>query len=337
MLSHSFNRFYAVVKFELPRVEDLKLTTIDFDSNCSYLNDNGNYVKKLYKHCLRIAPYIDFYKRQITYYNITAYRIMTKDFGLILPTFLTKKRPKQGALLASVLGGIASSIIGLAYEGISSFLHHNRHKALHKAMTVMEKKTDLQQTQIHHLEDTVIMHGVYNSDTLTALINTVHKMQNTTTWKERTFAGKLNQMYQLYLNEEGMHNFAINSVLFLTTMREKYVKMYERFIKEPKTYSKAIGILSKGYLLIYLLPPSKLKRILNEERKAITKSNKDYDLVLTRLYLYYDMTLVTFGIDNKRNLIVQCLVFVQPYTQNRLIMYQIETVPVPILDQNEQV
>ena len=94
MLSHSFDRFYVVTKFELPRVEDLKLTTIDFDSNYSYLNDNGNYVRKLHKHCLRIALYIDFYKRQIAYYNITTYRIMTKDIGLILPTFPTEKRPK---------------------------------------------------------------------------------------------------------------------------------------------------------------------------------------------------------------------------------------------------
>ena len=66
------------------------------------------------------------------------------------------------------------------------------------------------------------------------------------------------------------------------------------------------------------------------------KSRKDYDLVLTRLYLYYDMKLVTFGIDNHRNLIVQFPVFVQPYTQKRLIMYQIETAPVPILDENDK-
>ena len=51
---------------------------------------------------------------------------MTKDIGLILPTFPTEKRPKQGAILVSVLGGIASSIIGLVYEGISSFLYHKR-------------------------------------------------------------------------------------------------------------------------------------------------------------------------------------------------------------------
>ena len=112
--------------------------------------------------------------------------------------------------------------------------------------------------------------------------------------------------------------------------------MYERFIEEIKLYSRAIRVLSKGYLPILLLPPSKLEKILNEVRIAITKSNKDYDLVLTRLYLYYDMKLVTFGIDNQRNLIVQFPVFVQPCTQKRLIMYQIETVPVPILDENEQ-
>ena len=49
------------------------------------------------------------------------------------------------------------------------------------------------------------------------------------------------------------------------------------------------------------------------------------------------MKLITFGIDSQRNLIVQFPVFVQPYTQKRLIMYQIETIPVPILDENEQV
>ena len=47
------------------------------------------------------------------------------------------------------------------------------------------------------------------------------------------------------------------------------------------------------------------------------------------------MKLVMFGIDNQSNLIVQFPVFVQPYTQKRLIMYQIETVPIPILDENK--
>ena len=86
--------------------------------------------------------------------------------------------------------------------------------------------------------------------------------------------------------------------------------MYAKFVEELRRYSKAIRILLESYLPISLMPPSKLERILNEVRIAIAKSNKDYDLVLTRLYLYYDMKLVMFGIDNKRNLIVQFPIFV---------------------------
>ena len=173
---------------------------------------------------------------------------------------------------------------------------------MHGAVAVMNKKTDVQHNRIHHLEDTMIIYGVYNSDTLTDLIDTVQRMQNFTTWNEKTFTGKLHNWMEIYSQDEGMHNYAINSVLFLTTVREIYVKMYEIFIEELKLYSKAIRILSKGFLPISLLPPSKLKKILKEVRIAFAKSNKDYDLVLTKLYLYYDMKLVTFGMDNQRNL-----------------------------------
>ena len=57
-------------------------------------------------------------------------------------------------------------------------------------------------------------------------------MQNFTTWNKKTFAGKLHDWVELYSQDKGVHNYAINSILFLTTVREKYVKMYERFIEE---------------------------------------------------------------------------------------------------------
>ena len=65
---------------------------------------------------------------------------------------------------------------------------------------------------------------------------------------------------------------------------------------------------------------------------AIAKTNQEYELILNRLCLYYDMRLVMFGIDNQKNLIIQFPVFVQPYTQTKVTLYQIETVPVPVLD-----
>ena len=60
-------------------------------------------------------------------------------------------------------------------------------------------------------------------------------------------------------------------------------------------------------------------------------------MVIDRLHLYYDMQLATFGINKDKNLIIQFPVFIQPYTQQPLIVYQLETVSVPIIDQNTQV
>ena len=69
---------------------------------------------------------------------------------------------------------------------------------------------------------------------------------------------------------------------------------------------------------------------------AIRRTNQDYDLVIDRLHLYYDTKLVTFGIDKERNLIIKFPVFIQQYAQHSLILYQIETALVPIIDQNTQ-
>ena len=54
------------------------------------------------------------------------------------------------------------------------------------------------------------------------------------------------------------------------------------------------------------------------------------------MYKYYDMKLVTFGMDRNRNLIIQFPVFVQPYTQKPLTLYWVETIPVLILDMNKR-
>ena len=82
------------------------------------------------------------------------------------------------------------------------------------------------------------------------------------------------------------------------------------------------------------MPPRKLQSILAEIKKSLNHTNPDYTLVLDRLHLYYDMQLVTFGINEDMSLVIHFLIFIQPYTQKSLILYQLETVPVPILDRN---
>ena len=119
-------------------------------------------------------------------------------------------------------------------------------------------------------------------------------------------------------------------------MQDKYIALYKELIAQLCKYATSIRILAKGYSPILLITPLTLRKILNDVKTAIRKTNPDYDLVIDRLHLCYDMQLDTFGINKKRNLIIQFPVFIQPYTQQPLILYQIETVPVPIIDQNTQ-
>ena len=86
----------------------------------------------------------------------------------------------------------------------------------------MKDKVDIQQNKIFHLEDSMVMYGIYNSDTLEDLIKTVHKLHNTTTWNEKLFSGQIKDWYSWYLTTRGINQYAINSILFLTTVREKY-------------------------------------------------------------------------------------------------------------------
>ena len=186
MLTHSFDRFYVVTKYEIPKIENLKFTTFSFDLMCNHLNiSKKSYLLRYIRHC-RIVPYVKIYKQQIDYYNWTAYNILQNEIGLILPSFKNNNNRRK-RFLTTILGTIASKVIGLAFEGISSFLHHKRNKTLQKAVNIINSKTEIDHNRVYHLENTMIMYGKYNSDTLMELVKTVHQMQNVTTWKQKIF------------------------------------------------------------------------------------------------------------------------------------------------------
>ena len=76
-------------------------------------------------------------------------KVLQNKIGFILPTFGNRNK----RFIATILGSVASKIIGLAFEGISSFLHHKRQKALHKAVRVINKRKDMEHNRVYHLED----------------------------------------------------------------------------------------------------------------------------------------------------------------------------------------
>ena len=78
------------------------------------------------------------YKIQIKACNATAHHILKNEVDLILPKFYAEWR--NGGNFNAIISGF----IGLAFEDISSFLHHKRHKALHKAAKAMSTSMDVQ-------------------------------------------------------------------------------------------------------------------------------------------------------------------------------------------------
>ena len=45
--------------------------------------------------------------------------------------------------------------------------------------------------------------------------------------------------------------------------------------------------------------PLKLQQIISSVTEMLIKTNPDYDIVIKRLHIYYNMKLVTFEIDKK--------------------------------------
>ena len=145
----------------------------------------------------------------------------------------------------------------------------------------------------------------------------MHNIHNTTSSHERLFAGQQSSLTlrSLYANSLGLCHYPINSQLYLRTVQDKYIALYRELITQQHIYASAIRIIAKGYLPISLVTPSKLREIIYEVKTAIWKTNPDYDLVIDRLHVYYDLQLVTLGIDKEKNHIVQFPVFIQLYTQ----------------------
>ena len=184
-LSHLFDRFYVVMRIEKPKLLDLNLALFQFDYNCSHvvnIEKDTNFkvpstIKDMFNvYFKNIIPYMYLYKHQVEYYEKTVYDILEKDIGLILPKFENKEtnvHPK--CQKRQIISALISGFIGLAFKGISSFLQHKRKKALQQAMHTMNKSVNIEQNRVFHLEDSMIMYGVYNVDTLEKLIQMAHK------------------------------------------------------------------------------------------------------------------------------------------------------------------
>ena len=78
----------------------------------------------------------------------------------------------------------------------------------------------------------------------------------------------------------GGKHYAINSLLYLWMIKDKYIQMYNKFIIQLHMYAEVVRILAEGYLPISLIAPFKLKEILDMLKTTIRNTNADNDIVI---------------------------------------------------------
>ena len=98
----------------------------------------------------------------------------------------------------------------------------------------MDNKTAIQHNKVTQLENSMLIYGIYNAETLEKLINRVHHIHNTTSSHEKLFAGQHSSLTltTMYVNALGLQHYSINSLLYLRIIQDKYVSLYKELITQ---------------------------------------------------------------------------------------------------------
>ena len=157
----------------LPSMGDIKFSKLNFDHTCAYMNkDSRKYLTELKTYHNKIKPFVSHYNNLIKSYNTTVYNILENEIKPFLPQISRQK--------CGIITTLVSGFIGLAHEGISSLLQQRCENALQKAVHAMSNQADIHCNKLMKLDNTMLMYGIYNAETLEKLINTVQEIHNIT-------------------------------------------------------------------------------------------------------------------------------------------------------------
>ena len=130
----------------------------------------------------------------------------------------------------------------------------------------------IKRNRLMHLEDTLVMYGVYSAEMLEKHIKSVHTLHSRQSLYESLFAGKVTEDYEYYSQMHGDHgiqHYAINSMLYLRTIKDKYIEMYNEFILQLHNYAKVIRVFGKGLLTNFINHTIKITRNFNIGKRKI--------------------------------------------------------------------
>ena len=130
-------------------------------------------------------------------------------------------------------------------------------------------------------------------------------------------------------------NYNFEVMMYLKNVREEHVVSYREAVKAARDLLDGIAIVTQGRLPRALISDNQLREILGKVDAMVKRNYPDYVLAGKHISHYRDMKMVTFSVDQQaHSLILTFPAFIKNYKQPPLSLYEVETVPVPIIDKN---
>ena len=243
-------------------------------------------------------------------------------------TAQVRRRRGFGSILAKAIPGL----ITLAIESVSSYIKGKQQQRINTAVEKLRSDDNKIKNDLKQYRNELLMYGRYNLKSLRGIINTInalHKKQNHFEWvvKQKDFNFRKSDMNAVNYNFEVM--------MYIKNVREEHVVTYREAVKATRDLLDEIAIVTQGRLPRALISDNQLREILGKVDAMVKRNYPDNVLVAKHISHYRDMKMVTFSVDQQaHSLILTFPAFIKNYKQPPLSLYEVETVPVPIIDKN---
>ena len=369
LLYHNIDRVWVITKVILPKLEDISFPDVKFDADCSFVDKIHNAqrpVKTIIQSmCKSMKPLITLIKQKESYYEMAIKSILKEEIPRSLRgtrnsqvgspnqdpvsagrrfsrstkgeiTVLPVRRKKAIGAFVPALASLAK----IAVESLSSFLQRKRNKAMSKGLTAIGSDQSLTWNSLKQLEKDFLLYGKFNVAKLHDIVRTVNGIRNRTLSLEKLLTGQdLRTLQHAHMAPglpgiEGRLTFMHKTNLYVHSVLERQIRLYVVMLHHLKDLLDSIGILSTGKLPPMLFPPTVLENITLNAIDMVRRTHPEYELAVGHVTEYYDMTLGTFGVDTGDNMVVAFPIFVKDRSDKPKTLYELETVKVPIPDQN---
>ena len=239
-----------------------------------------------------------------------------------------RSRRDLGAILLSAM----PDVITLAVESISSFIKKKQEHRMNEAVVAMREDQASIRNRLQQYANDFLSYGKYNVETLDEVIDTVNALHQRQTEMEALFSRSDMTFSSQSISGQMLDamSFNFDLQLYLTLTEEEHVNQYSLLEIASKDLLRGIATLGQGRQPQELFPDQRLNALLKEVKTMVKKQYPDYILATDHTSHYRDRKLVTFAVDRVvHSIIVSFPVFIKDYHQPSLVMYEIESVPIP--------